>query len=110
MEVGKTMAYLIIGLSSVINIANIRSSSESIFTVGFKTNRPLLIAILVSLGLMIATATIPPVMVVFQTVPISLYHWLIVLSLSTAPLVVGELYKLSVRIRRNPAATAVVTT
>ena len=98
-EVGMTMAYVVIGWSSVVNIFNVRSFNKSIFTIGLMSNRLLFYGICLSLGLVAATAGIPFFMDIFYCVPVSLNHWLIMIGLSLSPLVVVELQKLIIRSR-----------
>ena len=100
--VGRTMAYLIIGLSSVINILNVRSHKTSLFKLGLTSNRLLFMGICFSLTALVLTATVPVLMGVFHCVPISLEHWLIVIGFSIMPLPVAEVHKL---IQRRASAT-----
>jgi len=96
-EIGMTMAYLVIGWSSVVNIFNVRSFNQSIFTLGFTSNRLLFAGICFSLVTLGLTATIPGLRNVFYCVPVSLNHWFIMIALSIAPLVAGEIHKVFVR-------------
>ena len=102
-EIGMTMAYLVIGWSSVVNIFNVRSFNQSIFTIGFTSNKLLFTGICFSLITLGLTAVIPGVMDVFYCVPVSLYHWLIMMGLSTAPLAAGEIHKVFVRRKQSLA-------
>ncbi|MCL2383615.1 MAG: cation-translocating P-type ATPase [Oscillospiraceae bacterium] len=96
-EVGRTMAYLIVAFSSVINIANIRSNTVSFFKQGFKDNIVLFYTMLFSLGIVAVTALVPPLMPIFAAVPISLNLWIVAIGLSVSVLLVGELLKLLTR-------------
>ena len=96
-EVGITMAFVVIGWSSIVNIYNARSNTKSIFTIGFLSNKPLFFASLFSLGLIAAVAAVPVLMNIFYCVPVSPSHWLIMIGLSIVPLIVGELQKLFLR-------------
>lgn len=99
-EIGMTMAYLVIGWSSVVNIFNVRSFNQSIFTIGFTSNRLLFYGICFSLVALGLTATIPGLREAFHCVPVGFMHWLIMISLSVSPLIVGEIHKIFVR-RKN---------
>jgi len=92
-EVGITMAFVIIGWSSIVNIYNARSNTRSIFEIGFLSNRPLFFASLFSLGLIAVVASVPVLMGIFYCVPVSPAHWLIMIVLSIVPLIVVELQK-----------------
>ena len=96
-EIGMTMAYLVIGWSSVFNIFNVRSFNQSIFTIGFTSNRLLFYGICFSLVALGLTATIPGLRDIFYCVPVSLRHWFIMVPLSISPLIVGEIHKIFVR-------------
>jgi len=98
-EVGQTMAFVIIGWSSVVNILNIRSNTKSIFSVGFASNKWLSICICFSLAVIVAAATIPFLAEIFHLVPVSLNHWLIMVGFSVVPLAVVELQKFFKRLR-----------
>ena len=96
-EIGMTMAYLVIGWSSVVNIFNVRSFNQSIFTIGFTSNRLLFAGICFSFVALGLTAVVPGLMDVFYCVPVSLQHWLIMIGFSLAPLAAGEIHKILVR-------------
>ena len=103
-EVGLTMTYVIVGWSSVVNILNVRSFNKSIFTIGIMSNHLLFYGVCFSLALILATAVIPGMMKIFYCVPVSLNHWLIMIALSIAPIIVVEIQK--VFIRRKLAKSA----
>ena len=92
-SVGQTMAFIINAWSSVVNSYNIRSYKKSLFTIGFKSNRLLMLAAFCSVGVVFAVATVPGLRDVFYCVPLGWQHWLIVLGLSLTPLPVGEVQK-----------------
>ena len=96
-EVGQTMAFVILGWSSVVHIFNVRSNTQSIFTIGFMSNRPLFWCAMLSISIIFGVAVIPGMMSIFQLVSLSAVHWLIVTLLSIVPLVVVELMKLRMR-------------
>jgi len=98
--VGQTMAFVIVGWSSIVNILNVRSNRTSIFKLGLTSNRPLFYALCFSFLLVAATAGVPGLMDVFYCVPLSVNHWLIMIVLSFVPLAVGELQK--IYFRRRP--------
>ena len=102
-EVGQTMAFVILGWSSVVHIFNVRSNTLSIFTIGFMSNRPLFWCAMLSLAIVFGVAAIPALMDIFHLVPLSLAHWALVAVLSVIPLVVVELIKLQKRARRRAA-------
>ena len=98
-EAGRTMAYVTLAMASVVNILNVRSFNKSLFTIGFTSNPLLFGGICLSLSLVAATALVPGVRDVFRCVPLSGYHWLIILGMSISPFFVMELKKLFMKKR-----------
>lgn len=96
-EVGQTMAFVILGWSSVVHIFNVRSNTQSIFTIGFMSNRPLFWCAMLSIAIIFGVAIIPALMEIFQLASLSFTHWVIITILSIVPLIVVELAKLSTR-------------
>ncbi|WP_046215945.1 cation-translocating P-type ATPase [Paenibacillus wulumuqiensis] len=90
---GQTMAFVILGLSSVIHVFNVRSNHESIFKMGFTSNRPLFWCALLSMTIIVLVAVMPPLAAIFQLVPMSLPHWGLAVVLSVIPLIAVELRK-----------------
>ena len=91
-EVGQTMAFLILGWSSVLHIFNARSK-ESIFKVGLTSNSSLFWLAMLSLALITVVAIVPFLANVFSLVALSVTHWIIAIGLALAILVVVELQK-----------------
>ena len=95
-EVGISMAFIVLSWASVINIFNIRSE-KSVFDGGFLSNKGLFFSVVFSIGLTAFVALTPPVAVVFQVVGLSVYHWLIIIGLSSLQLFSVEIQKLITR-------------
>ena len=91
-EAGQTMAFEILGYSSVVHIFNVRST-KSIFKIGFLSNKPLFISASLSFAIVTLFALIPPLATVFYLIPLSPLHWLIMILLSLVPLFGIEIYK-----------------
>lgn len=91
-EVGQTLAFIILGWSSVIHIFNVRSK-ESIFKIGFMSNPLLFWSALFSIAIVLAVAIVPPLASIFSLVPLSGSHWGLAVGLSIVPLVVIEIQK-----------------
>ncbi|MEG0289078.1 MAG: calcium-translocating P-type ATPase, PMCA-type [Carnobacterium sp.] len=92
-EVGQTMAFLILGWSSVIHIFNARSK-ESIFKIGFLSNPTVFWTSLLSISILTIVALVPFLANIFFLVPMSLTHWIIAVVLSILPLIFVEIQKL----------------
>jgi len=98
-EVGVTMCFVIIGWSSIVNIFNIRSDTQSLFKVGVRSNMNLFFALCFSLAIMTLMPILPPFMNLFHTTYLGMEHWILMICLSVAPLIVGEIAKIIVRAR-----------
>ena len=92
-EVGQTVAFLILGLSSVVHVFNVRSIKKSIFQIGWFSNKPLFWSAILSFTIMIGIVVIEPLAKIFNLVQISLTHWIIAILLSVFPLVFVEVWK-----------------
>ncbi|MCL2407590.1 MAG: cation-translocating P-type ATPase [Defluviitaleaceae bacterium] len=90
---GITMAFLVLSLASVISIFNVRTR-QSIFKVKPWENMGLFISTLGAVGFMLLVALVPPLAAVFGLASISIWHWLIVVGLSVAQVLVFEVVKL----------------
>lgn len=95
-EVGQTLAFIILGWSSVIHIFNVRSK-ESIFKIGFMSNPLLFWSAICSIVIVLAVALVPPLASIFSLVALSGTHWLLAIGLSIIPLIVIELQKAILR-------------
>lgn len=91
-QVGQTMAFIILGWSSVIHIFNARSK-ESIFKIGFMSNPVLFWSAMLSISLILLVALVPAFASIFSLVSLSSTHWLLAVGLSIVPLVVIEIQK-----------------
>ena len=90
--VGQTMAFLILGFSSVLHIFNARTK-ESIFKAGVTSNRSLFFLAMLSIALIALVATVPFLAAIFDLVALSATHWFMVIGLSLAIIVVVEVQK-----------------
>ncbi len=88
---GRTMAFLVLSLSQVVQAFNMRSE-RSLFQTGFFTNRRLNLACLASV-LLVGLVLFTPVGIAFSLVTLSWQMYLLGLGLSLVPLVVMELAK-----------------
>lgn len=91
-EIGQTMAFLILGYSSILHVFNCRSSL-SIFKIKPSSNKKLVEMAIFALLLITAVAIIPVLQSTFALVQISLNHWRLVAFLSVVPVLITELVK-----------------
>ena len=90
----QTMAFAVLAVSQLVHVLNIRSNKESIFKVGFGTNKTLLLANLVSFLLMLLVLEVPFMQEIFEIANLDLSQWLITIVLAVAPLFIVEVFKL----------------
>jgi magnesium-transporting ATPase (P-type) len=86
---GQTMAFLVLGWTSVIHIFVVRSR-VSIFKRSLTDNPQLLISAILMLLMLAGMAAITPVANALNFVSMDLYHWLICIGFSLLPLIVAE--------------------
>ena len=88
-NVGRTMAFLTLGLTELIHSLNIRSD-ESLFEIGLFKNKYLIFAFLLGAILQIGVTIIPQVATIFDVVPLSITQWILTLIISICPLFIME--------------------
>ena len=93
-EVGQTMAFIVLGFSELVHIFNVRSNKESIFKSIFKKNMWLIFAEIITAALMLSVIMIPEIRKIFELVmlPQSLYLECILLIFT--PVLIVEVMKL----------------
>lgn len=91
-EVGRTMAFVSLGLLELIHSFNIKSE-ESIFKVGLFENKYLIGAFILGAFLQVIVVLIPPVANIFKLVPLIGIQWIITFGISILPLVIMEIQK-----------------
>lgn len=92
-DIGQTMAFLVIGFTSIIHVFTVRSR-KSIFKQTIRDNMPLLYSALAMILLFALMALIPPFGVIFGVTSIGAVDWLVVLGLTVIPTIVAEAFKL----------------
>ena len=92
-DVGRTMAFVSLGLLELIHSFNIKSE-ESIFKVGLFENKYLIGAFILGFILQIGVVLIPSVAEIFKLVQLNTTQWLYTLGISILPLIIMELQKL----------------
>ena len=92
LEVGRTMAFVSLGVLELVHSFNIKSE-ESIFKVGILENKYLVGAFLLGTFLQIAVVVIKPVADLFNLVPLTAIQWLYTLGISILPLIIMEVQK-----------------
>ena len=87
--VGQTMAFLVLGWTSILHIFTVRSR-KSILRSSLRSNPSLPISALIMFVVFFGLAIIPGVNSIFGMTQISLTHWLIVIGLTIIPTLFAE--------------------
>jgi Ca2+-transporting ATPase len=100
-ERARTASFIVLACSQLFHSFNCRSNHESIFSLGFFSNISLVYATLISFALQMAVVYIPFLQTVFKTQPLGLFDWVMVLVISSFPLLAMEVVKLVKRMIRK---------
>jgi Ca2+-transporting ATPase len=93
----QTMVFTVLTLSQLGHVLAIRSERDSLFTQGLWSNRPLIIALLFTFALQLATIYVPWLNPIFKTEPLTPAELAFCLALSSVVFVAVELEKLLIR-------------
>ncbi|MCS7385635.1 MAG: calcium-translocating P-type ATPase, SERCA-type [archaeon GB-1867-005] len=89
----RTLAFVQAVLFELFVVFNCRSEKHSVYRIGFLTNKALVIADVVGILLTIMLVYAPPMQLIFDTVPLTLYDWaLCILLASGAWFVLPEIF------------------
>ena len=91
-EVGRTMAFLSLGILELVHSLNIKSE-ESIFKKGIFENRYLVGALILGVILQVGVVAIEPLAQIFNLVPLTKAQWLCTILISIAPIPIMEIQK-----------------
>jgi len=106
-ERARTAAFVVLACSQLFHAFNCRSQTESLFKIGVFTNNKLLLATGISFVLQMAVVYTPPLQVVFKTLPLSVFDWVLVVALSSMPLWAMEIFKYVRHVKGAPMPTDV---
>lgn len=95
----QTMAFTTLCFLQLGHVMAIRSGSESVFKIGIFSNRPMIIAIFITVGLQLLIIYIPFFNEIFRTQPLSIYELGITILVSSLVFWAVELEKLIKRKR-----------
>ena len=94
-EVGQTMAFMVLAFSELVHVFSIRDNKNSVFKTGILGNRTLILAVLASALLMGVILIVPALRSVFSIPVLPMGNLLEALGLVIAPLVIVEIMKLA---------------
>ena len=93
-EVGQTMAFIVLAFSELIHVFNIRDNKNSIFKTGILGNGVLILAILASALLMVVILFIPQLRTIFSIPILPSDNIIETIVLVLSPIVIVEIMKL----------------
>ena len=99
LEAAQTIAFVTLCVSELVRAFTARSEYHSIFTIGFFSNRWMVWAVAASLLLVLVVVYVPLLQPFFDTVPLRLDDWLMMLPFFFASAIAMELLKLYFRSR-----------
>ena len=94
MEIGQTMAFMVLAFSELVHVFNIRDNKNSIFKTGILGNSVLILAVLASAFLMGIILVVPALRHVFSIPVLPMGNMIEVICLILAPIVIVEILKL----------------
>jgi Ca2+-transporting ATPase len=93
----QTMVFTVLTLSQLGHVLAIRSETDSLFTQGVFSNRPLIAALLLTFGLQMATIYVPWLNPIFKTEPLTVDELVFCLAMSSVVFVAVEIEKALIR-------------
>jgi len=97
----QTMVFNVLCLSQMGHVLAIRSESESFFSMGMFSNKPLIGAVLLTLGLQLAVTYVPLLQPIFRTEALTLKEFLLVGAVSSIVFFAVEIEKVIFRKKRK---------
>ena len=91
-EVGRTMAFLTLGILELVHSFNIKSE-ESIFKIGVLENKYLVGALVLGVILQVIVVVVSPLAQIFSLVPLTGMQWLYTILIAVAPIPIVEIQK-----------------
>lgn len=93
-EIGQTMAFMVLAFSELVHVFNVRNNKKSLFKTGIFNNLVLIGAIVASACLMLVILLVPALRDIFSIPLLPKQNIIEVFALVFAPLVIVELFKL----------------
>ncbi|EKD26934.1 MAG: hypothetical protein ACD_79C00965G0002 [uncultured bacterium] len=94
-ERARTVCFIVLAVSQLFHAYNCRSITASIFKIGFFTNKKLILATGISFILQIPIVYIGFFQGIFKTVDLNIMDWILIVLVSSFPLFIMELFKIT---------------
>jgi Ca2+-transporting ATPase len=101
-ETWRTMVFTVLAFMQLSHAIVVRSERDSVFTLGFGTNRPLLIVVIVTALVQLALIYVPALQPIFETTALNATELVIVLLVTPIPFIAVETEKWFTRRREAP--------
>lgn len=105
-QVAHTMAFATLSLCELFRAYTVRSERQSVFKLGFFSNKYMQYAVGLSIGLLLIICATPFLQPIFNTHFMIPSEWVVVVLLSLLPATSEEITKLILRLRDRKAASA----
>lgn len=79
-ELARTGAFMTLVMTQLIHVFECKSETKNIFEIPIFNNIPLILAVLCSLVMILGVVYIPALQTIFETVPLGLNEWLLILG------------------------------
>ncbi|MCK4315614.1 MAG: cation transporting ATPase C-terminal domain-containing protein, partial [Anaerolineae bacterium] len=95
----QTMAFVTLSASELVRAYTARSERASLFRLGVFSNKYMQYAVLLSVVLLLNVVYVPFLRPIFNTMPLGMQEWTVVLPLIFVPAIAAEMTKAVVRLR-----------
>jgi len=92
-EQARTVAFTVMVIAQLVHAFNCRSERWSLFQIGLWTNRPLLLAVSLSLAIQVTVLTVPAAATIFKVAPVPIEGWALMGGMGVLPFLLMELVK-----------------
>lgn len=100
----QTMAFVTLSASELVRAYTARSERVSLFRLGVFSNKYMQYAVLLSAVLLFSVIYVPVLQPIFNTVPLGMQEWAVVLPLLFVPAIAAEITKSTARLRARQGA------
>ena len=99
LRLAQTIAFATLVLAELWRAYSARSLRWSLWSIGVFSNRYMVLATFASLAILLLAIYVPFLQPIFDTKPLSLSDWTIILPLSLIPVIAAEMFKAVLRTR-----------
>jgi len=97
----ETLSFTVLAVLQIFNAVNSRSLRESIFKIGFRSNKAILYGIIISFSLQVLAVHLVWLNPILETTPLFFIDWIVIIGLGFLFVFIGEIQKLIIRKKNN---------